>query len=163
MTPEPGCIGKRQIDAIDKNTAAFRYIKPLDELGERAFARTRRPDDAHDLPRGDRKGDIAQDFRPIDAVAERHMLENDLAPERRKRRTSWRKQRLGRRVENIAEPGHRDAGLVKILPDLRKTQDRLADAARKHVEGHEFTDGEAAFHDIMSAEEQKRRRSSACR
>jgi len=37
---------------------------------------------------------------------------------------------LPSRIEDIAEPLHRDPGLLKILPQLREPQDRRRDALR---------------------------------
>ena len=48
------------------------------------------------------------------------MLKRDVAADWRKRRTPRGKLRLGRRVQNIAQPLDRNPRLVKILPELRK-------------------------------------------
>ena len=64
LAPEPGGIGKGKIDAIDQHAAAFGDVKPLDQLGERAFSRARRPDNADDLACRDREGDIGKTSEP---------------------------------------------------------------------------------------------------
>ena len=61
--------------------------------------------------------------------------------------------RLGRRVEDVAQPVDRDTRLVKILPDLRQPQDRLRHAPRQHVEGNQFADGQLAVDDLLCAED----------
>ena len=53
LPPQPGGIDHGKIDAVDQNAPALRHVKPLDQLGERALAGTRRPDDADDLSRRD--------------------------------------------------------------------------------------------------------------
>ena len=60
--------------------------------------------------------------------------------------------RLRRRVEDVAQPRDRKARLVKVLPDLRKTQNRRVHPASQDVEGDEFADRKAAFDDQLGAE-----------
>ncbi len=71
-------------------------------------------------PAGMAKGHVGEDFGAVDPVAEGDMLEGDVAAERRQRRASWRKLRLGRRVQDVAKPLDRKPGLMEILPDLRE-------------------------------------------
>ena len=47
--------------------------------------------------------------------------------------------------------------LVKVLPDLRQSQDRRADPAGEHVEGDEFTHRQVAAHHKLGAVEERRR------
>ena len=68
------------------------------------------------------------------------------------------KCRFGRRVEDIAQPVDGDARLMKILPDLRQPQHRLRNAARQHIESHQFADRHIAVDDRLRAEEQNRGR-----
>ena len=60
--------------------------------------------------------------------------------------------RLGGGVEDVAEPRDRQARLVKVLPDLRKTQHRCAHPAGQDVEGHQLADRQAAVDDQLGAE-----------
>ena len=99
-----------------------------------------------------------QDFRAVDAVAEGDMLEGDLAADRRQRACGRTEGRLGRGVEDVAEPGDRKPRLVEVLPDLRQPQHRRADAAGQHVEGDEFADRQLAVDDQLGAEIQDGRR-----
>ena len=76
-------------------------------------------------PAGMLKADVVQHFRPVDAVAERDVLEHDVAADGRQRGARRIEGRLGRRVEDVAEPRHRQPRLMEILPDLREPQHRL--------------------------------------
>ena len=57
------------------------------------------------------------------------MLEGDVTANRRERRAARIVDRLGGRVENIAEALNRQPRLMKILPGLRQAQHRRTDAA----------------------------------
>ena len=50
LAPQPCLVGHGEVHAVDQHAPAFRYIKSLDQLGDRALARTGKADDAHDLP-----------------------------------------------------------------------------------------------------------------
>src|SRR4029450_8557540 len=50
-------------------------------------------------------------------------------------------------VKDIPEALDRNAGLLKILPQLDETQDRITHPPGQHVEGNELPDGELAPHD----------------
>src|SRR4051795_5080622 len=79
-----------------------------------------------------------QDLRSIGTVAERDVLEPDVAPDRRQPRAGGGVRRLRRAVEDVAEPRDRQSRLMKILPDLRETQHRGRHPPREDVEGHEL-------------------------
>ena len=79
------------------------------------------------------------------------MLERDLTADRRKRGTPRAEARLRHGVENVAEPIHREPGLVEILPHLRQAQDRRADASGQHVEGDKLADRKIALDDELGA------------
>ena len=85
------------------------------------------------------------------------MLEGDVAADRRQRRAAGLEGRLGRRIEDIAEPRDRQPRLMEILPHLRQPQHRRADPAGQHVEGDQFADGEIAVDHQLGAEIQDRR------
>ena len=85
LAPQPGDIDHGEIDAVDQDAPALRHVEALDELRERALARTRRGRRSQRSARRDAEANIVQDFRPIDAIAERDMFKSDLAADRRKR------------------------------------------------------------------------------
>ena len=86
------------------------------------------------------------------------MLEGDLAADRRQRRARRAERRLGRGVEDVAQPRDRQPRLMEILPDLRQPQHRRADAAGQHVEGDQLADRQVAVDHQLGAEKQDRRR-----
>src|SRR5215469_6509797 len=47
LATQPGWIDHAEINAVDQNPPALRHVKPLDQLGECAFARAGRADNAH--------------------------------------------------------------------------------------------------------------------
>src|SRR5262249_58935870 len=98
-----------------QDASALRNVEALDELRKRTLARSRRPDDADHLPRRHFEADIVQDFRSVDAIAERDMVEFDRAADRREPRAPRRIGRLRRGVEHIAEPQDRQSRLMKLL------------------------------------------------
>src|SRR5215831_8060091 len=100
----------------------------------------------------DVEADIMQDFRSVDAIAERDMVELDVAADRRQPRAAGRIGRLDRGVENVTQAQNRQPRLVKVLPYLRETQHRGAHPASKDVEGHELANRQAAVDDELSTE-----------
>src|SRR5262249_17223014 len=82
-------------------------------------------------------------------IAERDMVELDVAADRRQPRASGRIGRLGRGVENVAQPQNRQPRLMKVLPYLRETQHRGAHPASQDVEGHELAYRQAAVDDEL--------------
>ena len=65
------------------------------------------PDDADDLAGRHVEAHIVQHFRRVDAVAEGHVLEGDLATDRRQRGAPRAEARLRHGVEDVAEPRDR--------------------------------------------------------
>ena len=80
------------------------------------------------------------------------MLEGHLAADRRQCRPPGLVGRLGRGVENIAEPRHRKPRLMEILPDLGEAQHRRADPPGQHIEGDQLADRQVAVDDELGAE-----------
>src|SRR5579883_189050 len=158
LTPQPGDIDHGEVDAVDQHAAALRHVEPLHQLGQGRFARARWSDNADDLARGDAQAHIMQHFGTIDPIAEGHMVEGDIAADGRQRRARGAVARLGRRVEDVAEPRDREPRLVEILPDLRQPQYRLRDASRQHVEGDELAHAQLAADDETRAEIERQRR-----
>ena len=64
--------------------------------------------------------------------------------------------RLGRGIQNVAQPVDGDLHLLEILPDLRQPQHRLRDLARDHAEGHEFAHRKLAVDHRLGAEQEQR-------
>ncbi|OIQ74172.1 hypothetical protein GALL_441820 [mine drainage metagenome] len=152
LAAQPRRINHREVHAIDQHAAAFGNVEALDELGHRALARTRGSDDADDLSGGYAKTDVVQHLRPVDAVTKHNMVERHVAANGRQRGTGRIEPGFRRRVENIAEPLHREPCLVKILPDLGEPQYRLAHASRQHIEGDQFAHGQVAGDDQSGTE-----------
>jgi hypothetical protein len=98
------------------------------------------PDDTDRLPGRHVECDVVQDLLSVDAITERDMVEGDVAADRRQPRARRAIGRLGSGIEDVAEPQDRQARLMKILPDLRETQDWRAHPAGQEVEGHELAD-----------------------
>jgi hypothetical protein len=119
LSAKPGGVDHRQIYPVDKNPPPFRDVEALDQLGERAFARARGADDADDLSGRHLEADIRQYLRRIDPVTEGDVLESNIAADRRQGGAHWVETRLRHSVEDIAEPLHREARLVEVLPHLR--------------------------------------------
>src|SRR6185312_12552488 len=100
------------------------------------------------------KTDIMEDFRPVDPIAKSDTIECNRPPDRRKHGATDTDRGLWARVEDVAEPFDREAGLMKILPDLRDPQNRHAHAAREHVEGDQSANSEIALDNQPCTEEQ---------
>jgi hypothetical protein len=144
LSPQPGGIDEREIGAVDQYAPGLRHVEALDELGKRALARSRRADDTHDLTGGNGEIDIVQHLGGVHAIAEADVLECHLARDRRQRGAARIVGRLGRGIEDVAQPLDRDAGLVEVLPDLSEPEHRRAHPSRQDAEGDELADGEAA-------------------
>ena len=111
-----------------------------------------------DLARRYAETDVVQHFRAVDPVAERDMLEYDLAADRRQRGAAGTEGRFGRRIEDVAEPRHRQPRLMEILPHLREAQHRRADPAGKDIKCDQFADCQRAIDHQLGAEIEHRRR-----
>ena len=72
-------VGHGEVHAVDQHAPAFRYIKSLDQLGDRALARTGKADDAHDPAGGQAEAHILQHTLTVGPVAEVDMVEDDVA------------------------------------------------------------------------------------
>ena len=92
-----------------------------------------------------------QDGRRIGPVAKEHLLEGDMALNIGEggaaHGTGTTRMRLQGSVEDIPEALNRNAGLLKILPQLDEAQDRITHPPSQHVEGDELPDGELSPHD----------------
>ena len=99
---------------------------------------------------------LLQRVRRVGTIAQRH-VRTSIAPRGGGKRQQVLRDRLGRRVEDVAEPGDRDLHLLEILPELRKPEDRLHDLAGDHVEGDELADGHRALDHRFRADEQDQR------
>ena len=82
------------------------------------------------------------------------MLEGDVAADRRESCPSGIEGWFRRGIEDIAEPRHRQAGLMKILPDLGEPQHRRAHPSGQHIESNQLADREAAVDDELGAKKQ---------
>ena len=143
-------IDQGDVDAVDQHPALLGCVQSLHQPRQRALARARTAHDAHHLAGLDVEAEALQGRRGLGPVAKAHCIERDAALDRRQlRRVAGR--HFGAGVEHIAQPGHRDAGLLKVGPHLRQAHHRLAHARGKQVEGHEHAHGQLAFHHQMGA------------
>ena len=95
-----------------------------------------------------------QDLRPIDAIAKPDVLERDGAADRRQYGTAGAGRGLRASIEDVPQSLDRQAGLMKILPDLGNAQHRRTHAVGQHVEGHQLADSEAAFNHQLCPEKE---------
>ena len=95
--------------------------------------------------------EVVQHLRPVDAIAKRDMFEHDVAADRRQRGAAGSEGRFGRRIEDVAEPRHRQPRLMEILPHLCESQHRCAHSARKDIKGHQLADGRETIDDELRA------------
>ena len=79
LSAQPRSIDLTDIDAVEEDLAALRYIQPLHQLGHGRFARPRRSDDTNHLADRDCQIDILQHVGRVVAVTEVDMAEADLA------------------------------------------------------------------------------------
>ena len=86
LAAQPGRVGHREVHSVHQHTPALRNVKTLHQFCERALARPGGPDDADGLAGRHLEGDVVQDLLPIDAIAERDMVEGDVAADRRQPR-----------------------------------------------------------------------------
>src|SRR4029078_3759375 len=130
-------------------------VRTLEPLGQRVLARSRRTHDANRLSRWHVETDVVQDSRPIDAIAKGDMLEPDISADRGQSRARRHIGRLGSRVEDVTQPGDRETRLMKILPDLRETQNRRVEPDSQNVEGHKLADRHSSINNQPGAEIQQ--------
>ena len=153
LAAQLGRIDQPDIDAVDQDAALFRRVQPLYQLRQRAFARTRSPDDADHLAGADVEAEALQSRCSLRSVAEGHLIERDLATD------GWQLRCMAGRhfgacVQHIAKARHRDASLLEITPHLRNAHDGLADTAGEHVEGDEHAHGQLPFnHEVRAVPE----------
>ena len=152
LAAQPRAVHHGEIDAVDEHPSALGDVEALDELGERALSRAGGADNANNLAGRNVETDVVQHLRPIDAIAKRDVLEHDVAADRRQRGAAGTEGRLGRRIEDVAKPRHREAGLMEILPHLRKAQHRCAHPSCKDIKCHQLADGERAINHQLGAE-----------
>ncbi len=152
LPPQPGRIGERQIRPVDENAPFVGDVKPLDELRQGRFARSRWSDDAKHLPRRNVEVDAAKDIGRVGAIAEADALKADRAFDRRQRGARRIMRRLAGHVQYVAEAVDRNPDLLEILPQLRQPQDRLRHAPREHVEGNEAADTHIARDDRLGTD-----------
>src|SRR6516165_11992518 len=82
------------------------------------------------------------------------VFEGDVAADRGEGCPSGIEGWFRRGVEDIAEPRYRQAGLMKILPDLGEPQHRRAHPSGQHIESNQLADREAAVDDELGAKKQ---------
>jgi hypothetical protein len=152
LAAQPSRIGYGEIHAVDQDAPALRNVETLDELCDRALPRPRGSNDADRLSGRNIEGDVVQDLGSVDAIAERDVVEPDVAADRRQPGACDGIRRLGRGVEDVAQPRDRQARLVKVLPDLREPQHRRAHAPSQDVERHQLAHRQAAIDDQLRAE-----------
>ena len=92
---------------------------------------------------------------PSGLIAKRQIRDLDRAA-RRRQMGARQALALGRAVEDVAQPLHRNLHLLEILPQLRQPQDRRRGLVHDHVEGDQAADRQVAVDHRLGAEEQHR-------
>ena len=145
LAAQLGGVDQADVDAVHQHAALLRGVEPLHELGEGALARAAASDDADHFTRAHVQAQAVQHGRRLGPVAERHLVELDAALQRRQLGRSLRRH-FGADVEDVAQPRHRDAGLLEVGPQLGHAHDGLGHALGEHVEGDELAHGELLVH-----------------
>ncbi len=154
LPAQPGGIDQGQVHPVHQHAAALGGVQALDQLGQGGFARSRRSDHAQHLSRRDLEGDVAQHLRAVGAVAEGDPLQGHAAGDGRQVAARGR-DRLDRRVQDVAQPRHRQPRLLEVLGQLGQAQDRPGHLAGQHVEGDQFAHRQVALDHQPGAEEQQ--------
>src|SRR6266567_8567874 len=152
LATQPGGIHLRNVDAVDQDSAALRYVESLHQLGQSALSRPRGAYYSNDLVRGNMEVHIPQDLGSVNAVAKGHVLESDMASDRSQCHLAGIVDRLGLRIQNIAKACDRKPGLMKVLPSLSQSKHWSAYAAGEQIESNKFANGKIATYDKSRAE-----------
>ena len=156
VAAQPRRIDLTEIRAVEEHLSLGREVEPLHEFRQGRLAGARWADDADRLARRDLERHVFQNVRGAGAISEADVAELDRSAGGRRRKPHQRR-RLGRRVEDVAQPLDRDLDLLEVLPDLREAQDRLHRLRSDHVEGDERADAEFAVDHRLGPEQQDRR------
>ena len=81
------------------------------------------PHDPQDLAGRDVEADVVQSRPGVQTIAEHHIVEGDLAPQRRPGGRSGSAQGLRSGVEDVSDPVDRYPHLLEVLPSLGDAQD----------------------------------------
>src|SRR6202008_138510 len=98
--------------------------------------------------------DVVENFRTIETIAKRDVLEADIAVDPRQPHPPRIVVRFGRGIEDVAETRDRQTRLMEILPRLCEAQHRGAYVRSEHVEGDELADREIALDDEFRSDVQ---------
>jgi hypothetical protein len=96
------------------------------------------------------QADAVQHRRRFRAVAECHLVQCDVAFELGQLGGAGGGH-FGAGVEDVAQAGHGDAGLLEVGPQLGHAHDGLAHALGEHIEGDELADRQLVVHHQMGA------------
>ena len=86
LAAQRGPRHRGDVVAVDRDPAGVELVEPHHQVDQRGLAGAGRPDDRDRLAGARDQGQVG-DERPVLVVAERHVLEGDLAPAAR--RTAW--------------------------------------------------------------------------
>ncbi len=157
LTPQQRCIYQAYIHAIYQDLTAVRSIKPLQQLGERRFPRTRWTDNAYNLACGNIEANVSKHIWRVGPITKRNVGQLDLAMGGLHLEAGLLGA-LRRTVQDIAEPLHRNLDLLKVLPYLRQPDYRRRSLVHDHAKRHQPTHRQLGIHDSFCAEEQNRGR-----
>src|SRR5450830_993205 len=128
----------------------FWYIQALQQFGQGAFSGSGTADNPDDLTGLNLQRHAVQYRRAIGAITETNVFETDVALDRRQGLATLRQ--LIARIENIAQTAHRNADLLKILPQLRQPQYRRSYPLRHHIESDQLADRQLAVNHQFGTE-----------
>src|SRR5262249_58799445 len=111
-----------KVEASEQGPAALREVEQQDRLGQGDIAGAGRANDTDQLAGRHGQTDVVQNFRAVDAIAERDMLESNVPADRRKRRAARIVDRLRPGIEGVAESLKRKGRRMKKLPGLRQAE-----------------------------------------
>ena len=150
----------RQIDVsyvgpVDEDRAGIDPVQRLDQAGDRGLSAAARADDADEAALLHREVDILQGRVAHARIGELDILELDLAFDPRVQRPAVA-VRLGGTVHHLAQHAHRQRGLLILVNEADKLDQRPGDPAGKHLESDQRTDGQFLGEDEMDADRDDR-------
>ena len=156
LPPERRQPDPAQVVAVDGDAPALGIEEAQHEPGQGALARPGPPHDGHVLAGGDAQVDVAE-HRPAVVVGEAHVLEPDLAGDRRQRLGVGRVLDVELRVEHREDTLEAHAGRADLGEVLAQAEDGLVEVAQVGEEHGQLADGQGAAHHPERAEPDDRR------
>jgi ABC-type multidrug transport system fused ATPase/permease subunit len=142
-----------QVVAVDQDAPRGRVIEARDQLGERRLAGAGRAHERDRLARRDLQCDICQSVRAR-PVAERHVVEHDLAAQARQVDSVRRVDEVGLLVEQLEDLVERRHPRLVGRIELRKRLDRVEEVVQRGEERDEHADRDVPVERLDPAVEQ---------